>query len=466
MAARVVPLELLPLTGPATVLRALGAFGGRSGLALLDSAAGEPRRWSVLGFDPLAGAGPLPRDLGGLEEYCGQLQAAAGDSVPGPFAGGFIGALSYDLGVAGEEQSLPADAWQTPPVVGGLYTDFCVLDQEHGQAWLALGDTPGDGRASVDQRERELLECWQAAQERDAGECVPAGSLVRHTSSADHQARVEALRAAIGRGDCYQANLAHRFTRALEGAPLDLYQHLRQINPAPYMAYLAWDEEAQPAGAAPVGALLSASPELLLECQGGRLRTRPIKGTAARAATPEADRLAAEGLLASAKDRAELAMIVDLERNDLGRVSEHGSVSVHGFPSLRTYATVHHLEADVRGRLAPGRSVFDALAAVFPGGSITGAPKLAAMDQIARLEGQGRGFFTGSAGFVDVRGEALWNILIRTLVWRPGQVSYHVGGGITYSSEALAEDEETLHKGRALARALEGSQREVAHPAE
>lgn len=458
--------RVLPLAGPSSVLRALDAFGARPGLALLDSAAGEPRRWSVLGFDPLQGAGELPAKLAGLEAYCGQLQAAPGDVVPGPFAGGFIGALAYDLGVAGEGQRLPADPWRTPPVVGGLYTDFCVLDQEHGLAWLVLGDEPGDGRADSNSREDELLACWGAASLRQAQDCAPAGPLVRHTSSAEHQARVESLRAAIGRGDCYQANLAHRFTRELKGQPLDLYQQLREVNPAPYMAYLAWDGQGRPAKGAAAGALLSASPELLLECRSDRLRTRPIKGTSARAADPAADLRAAQELLASAKDRAELAMIVDLERNDLGRVAQPGSVAAHGFPSLRSYATVHHLEADVHARLAPGRSVFDALAAVFPGGSITGAPKLAAMTQIARLEGHGRGFFTGSAGFVDVRGEALWNILIRTLIWRPGQVSYHVGGGITFSSEAAAEDQETLHKGQALARALEGDGRELAQPAE
>ena len=181
---------------------------------------------------------------------------------------------------------------------------------------------------------------------------------------------------------------------------------------------------------------------------------------------PLQDRLRSQELLASEKDRAELAMIVDLVRNDLGRVARPGGVRVEGFPSLETYASVHHLVADVSAELSEGHDAWDALAALFPGGSITGAPKLASMRTIADLEGEGRGFFTGSLGFLDLRGHGCWNILIRTLVWRPipaptggtadGEVSFHVGGGITWSSEARAEELETRLKGAALAAALAG----------
>lgn len=451
--------RVIRLRGAADMGRALGAFGDLPGLAVLDSASGEPARYSWLAFEPLDPKGAAPRDLAQLGALLGSLAQAPGDRVPGPFGGGFVGALSYDLGVRGEDQALPVDPWSAPPVVGGLYTDFCVLDHGEDAAWLVLGVEPGDGRAPVGQREERLRAAWDRAETRTPGPVEPAGPLVRHTPSAEHQARIESVRAAIGRGDCYQANLAHRFTRAVHGAPLDLYQRLRGINPAPYMAYLGWDADgwARAGGSAgePAGALLSAAPELLLECDGQALRTRPIKGTAARGHDEEQDFFAAEALLASAKDRAELAMIVDLERNDLGRVCRPGSVRAIGFPTLRSYATVHHLEADVVGELAEGLTALDALGALFPGGSITGAPKLASMELIADLEGHGRGFFTGSAGFLDARGHALWNILIRTLIWRPGEVSFSVGGGITYSSEAGAEDRETLHKGSALARALE-----------
>ncbi len=171
----------------------------------------------------------------------------------------------------------------------------------------------------------------------------------------------------------------------------------------------------------------------------------------------------ARELLANPKELAELAMIVDLERNDLGRVSRAGSVRVEAFPHLESYASVHHLAADVVARVRPETDAVDLLAALFPGGSITGAPKLAAMDAIAELEGEGRGFFTGSLGFVDLRGRACFNILIRTLVWRPdspgsprGEISFHVGSGITWSSDPRAEDAETLAKGEGLALAIAG----------
>ena len=199
-----------------------------------------------------------------------------------------------------------------------------------------------------------------------------------------------------------------------------------------------------------------------MECGKSVARTRPIKGTAPRGADPFEDRRRKQELLASEKDRAELAMIVDLVRNDLGRVARTGGVRVDGFPSLETYASVHHLVADVSAELAAGQDAGDALAAIFPGGSITGAPKLASMRTITDLEGEGRGFFTGSLGFLDLRGHGCWNILIRTLVWQPlegegdGEVSFHVGGGITWSSEARSEELETRLKGAALAAALAG----------
>jgi para-aminobenzoate synthetase component 1 len=397
-----------------------------------------------------------------VRELVRELGAVPGDPVPGPFQGGFLGALGYDLGVSGEQQSLPTDPWTSPPVVGGLYTDFVCLDHESDRAWLVLGEDPGDGRPLVATRRAALLDELERAAPPDVlGDGASGvGPLVRHVPPTTHCERVEEIRRRIALGDLYQANLAHRFTRETRGHPLDLYLRLRGVESAPYMGYLAWGPEA----GRPAGALLSASPELLLECGGGVARTRPIKGTAPRGANPVEDGQRKRELLASEKDRAELAMIVDLVRNDLGRVARPGGVRVDGFPSLETYASVHHLVADVSAELARGLDAGDALAALFPGGSITGAPKLASMRTIADLEGEGRGFFTGSLGFLDLRGHGSWNILIRTLVWRPagggegeaGEVSFHAGGGITWSSEAGAEELETRLKGAALAAALAG----------
>ena len=453
--------------GPEEWLR---AWGDLPGFALLDSgvarllavapeARADPRaRWSLAGLGALADH-PAPARLADLRAFLARLEPGHG-GVPGPFQGGFLGALSYDLGVVDEELDLPRDPWRTPPIAGGLVTDFAVHDHPSGWSWLVLDAAAGDGRAPLDQRRAELLE--RLAHPPAEGRARGVGELVREVPSALHRARVEAVREEIGRGEVYQANVAHALRRATEGHPRDLYRRLRRANPGAYLGYLAWGGDAS----APQGALLSASPELLLECVGNRARTMPIKGTAARGRDEEEDARARAALLASAKDRAELAMIVDLERNDLGRVARPGGVTVHGFPTLETYRGVHHLVAEVRAELAPGRTGLDALLALFPGGSITGAPKLRSMELIAELEGEGRGFFSGALGFLDRRGDARFNILIRTLVWRaraggagtPGEVRLHVGGGITWGSRAEDEERETLDKARTLVAALEDAE--------
>ena len=426
----------------------LPRFADARGLCLLEGAGVPPGRFGWLGFDPLEGLA-TPRSLDELESLMAELPLPPA-SVPGPFAGGFIGALSYDLGPRGEGLALPRDPWQLPLLAGGFYTDFLVRDEASGECWLVLGDAARE----VGVRARLDGPAPQLARPQ------PVGPLVRHTPRAEHMARVERLRADIAAGEYYQANLAQRFTRAVEGAPVEWFARLARVNPAPYMAYLDFG----------AGAILSASPEMLLEVEGRRACSRPIKGTAPRAQDERLDQALGQALLASEKDRAELAMIVDLVRNDLGRVARPGGVRVDGsFPRLESYAGVHHLMADVVADLADGRSALAALAALFPGGSISGAPKLASMAAIAREEHEGRGFYTGTLGFLDLRGNAAWNILIRTLVWRPrpgprnaGEFSFHVGGGVTWSSDADAEERETLLKAARLIETLEG-ERAQAH---
>lgn len=447
--------EVHPLSTRPDFARLLRVLRDRRGLCALDSAAGWPRRYSWIAFDPpvsLSDPDAGFPELAALREEARRLPTT---SVPGPFAGGFLGALAFDLGVAGEAQTLPAEPWGMPRLVGGLYTDFFVFDHRADRVWLVLGAHRGR-----DRRE-SLLRCVDEALETPLSppRFGAVGELHRRVAGEEHVARIERARRLIGAGEIYQANLAHSFEQATVGDPLELYLRLRVTNPAPYMAYLRFEG----------GALLSASPELLLEVDGRVARTRPIKGTIRRDPDPAEDRRLADALQASEKDRAELAMIVDLERNDIGRVARPGSVVVEDFPTLRSYAGVHHLTADIVGELAEGRDAFDALLSLFPGGSVTGAPKLRAMDVIAKLEGEGRGFFTGSVGFLDSRGNALFNILIRTLVWRPepasgigaGRVRYHVGGGITWGSDPEAEDQETLVKGAKLAETLNGHARRL-----
>ncbi len=432
------------------VPRVLACLQARERLAVLDSAAGRPCRFSLIAFDPLD---HLPTDFSALSELRGfvaRLVADAGQPVPGPFQGGFLGALAYDLGAQGERPvAAPPEPWGFPLCVGGLYTDFVVRDEQLGASWLVLGEEPGDGRPPVEERRAALLEVLSSEPPRAPFE---SGPLSRHVSAEEHRRRIEAVRAHIAAGDVYQVNLAHRFSAAGRGPPHELYLRLRTVNPAPYMGLLAWED----------GALLSASPELLLEFDGREARTRPIKGTRPRDADPGRDRALCAELEHSEKDRAELTMIVDLERNDLGRVALPGGVRVEGLFTLQSYASVHHLMADVVARPRQGVEALDILSAIFPGGSVSGAPKLRSMDLIARLEGEGRGFFCGALGFLDTRGQCAFNLLIRTVLWRPrrdlgqacGEVSFRVGGGITWSSDAASEERETLDKAAGLAAAL------------
>ncbi len=462
MSARFVFRPQIFELGDVEPARALGALRDHDRLFLLDSARGSPRRFSLLAFDPLPAHVAGAPSIAAVRELLEQLtlDPASGDrsaAVPGPFHGGLLGALAYDLGAAGEKPvHVAPEPWGFPLFVGGLYTDFLVRDEALGRAWLVLGDAPGDGRPSLDQRRSRIRD--ELASEVRPTETV-ASRLQRCVSAAEHRARVERCRERIAEGDLYQANLAHRFVCSARGAPVDWYERLRSANPAPYMAFAQWPASSS---ASVAGALLSASPELLLEFDGQLARTRPIKGTAPRHSDPREDARAAERLLGSAKDLAELAMIVDLERNDLAKVCEPRGVWVEGFPRLESYARVHHLMADVVGKPRAGVGAFDLLEALFPGGSITGAPKLRSMEILAELEGEGRGFFCGSAGFVDLRGRALWNILIRTLLWREvergegrgGELSFRVGGGVTWSSDPAAEERETLDKARGLLDAL------------
>ena len=267
----------------------------------------------------------------------------------------------------------------------------------------------------------------------------------------EYEAAVERALAYIRAGDVYQVNLSQRFLAECHADPFDVYLFLRAQSPAPFAAYLR----------GPDFAVLSSSPERFLRYQPQErsIETRPIKGTRPRGACPESDCALAQELLASEKDRAENLMIVDLERNDLGRVAQVGSVRVAGLWELETYATVHHLTSTVQARLRTDRDAVDLLRATFPGGSITGAPKIRAMEIIDELETVARGVYTGAIGYIGFNGSMDLSIAIRTMVIKDGEASFHVGSGIVADSDPGLEYEETLHKGAALARVLLGEGR-------
>jgi para-aminobenzoate synthetase component I len=263
-------------------------------------------------------------------------------------------------------------------------------------------------------------------------------SAQRSLSSNEFAGGVAAIRDGIARGDVYQVNLSHRTRLAARVEPFALARGLFARNPVPYAVTLAADD----------WAVVSNSPELFLDVdlRAGRAVTKPIKGTAARGTTAESDAEARARLLASAKDRAENVMITDLLRNDLGRVAVPGGVATTALAALRTFEHLHHLESTVEARLKTGTRLSDVLRATLPGGSITGAPKRAALGFIRRLEPVARGAYSGAAGFVRGDGRAVFNVSIRTAIARRDTVDYHAGGGIVWDSDAEAEWAETQTK--------------------
>ena len=273
-------------------------------------------------------------------------------------------------------------------------------------------------------------------------------ALESNLTRADYERGVRRILDYIAAGDVYQVNFSQRFRARTAAEPALLYHALRRANPAPFAAYLDCG----------MGQVLSSSPERFLQIRGRSIQTRPIKGTRPRTGNEQADQKAARDLMMSAKDQAELLMITDLVRNDLGRVCEFGSVHVPELVTLERYATVLHLVSTVEGRLAGGVTAVDAIRACFPGGSITGAPKIRAMEIIDELEPGARGVYTGAIGYLGFNGVADFNIAIRTMVYQDGNVFFHAGGGIVADSEPALEYEETLHKARGMARALAGAE--------
>ncbi|MFG1665898.1 anthranilate synthase component I family protein [Streptomyces sp. Y7] len=264
--------------------------------------------------------------------------------------------------------------------------------------------------------------------------------------------RVERARAHITAGDAFQIVLSRRLSRPLAAPPLDLYRHLRATNPSPYMYHLSLGEGRH---------IIGASPELLVKADGEQVQTRPLAGTRPRHPDPGTDLELEHELLADEKERAEHVMLVDLGRNDLGRVTEPGTVRVEQLMRIERFSHVMHLSSTVSGRLAPGRTSLDALRAAFPAGTLSGAPKIRAMEIIAELEPQQRGVYGGAVGFAGHDGLADFAIALRTVVVAGGQVHVQAGAGIVADSDAAAEYRETLHKSRAMITAVRRAEAEA-----
>ncbi len=463
-----VRLERRPDLDRLTPIDVAEAFRDWPGLALLESARpGRRSRWTFLTADPAAvletatrGSDPFAgsrRLLGRLDP--GRIDVADAGTAP-PFLGGLVGFLGYDLGHALERLPTIAPDDQGLPLLRLALHDWTIAwDRRDGRAWLAGRALDGD-RSRLEHR---LADVRQRLDRRLAGTPTAAergdGLIFRSSlDQASYEAGVDAIRAAIARGDVYQANLTRRLETSFRGDPWPLYRALRTGDPSLFAGYLDLGIGAGDAtGPGGARAIVSASPEPFLAVdRDGRLASDPIKGTRPRGRTPEEDRALARELLASVKDRAENVMIVDVLRNDLGRVCQPGTVRVPRLCRLERTAAVQHLVSTVTGQLAAGRDAFDLLAASFPGGSITGAPKIRSMEILEELEPVRRGPYTGAALWLGPDGALGSSILIRTFVADGRRLSLSVGGGITWRSDPAEEWDETVAKAAGPLRAIGG----------
>ncbi|MDT8896602.1 aminodeoxychorismate synthase component I [Halomonas sp. I1] len=443
------PLEITPLPYRTSPLEIFAVLRHRPGAVLLDS--GRPEapggRYDILSSDPLDTFETERRNpaIPGERTASFKAQKALLERLPHevpdsdlPFLGGLIGYWSYDLGYRLEP--IPGQATAVanlPDSRVGLYDWAIIQDHQRCEAWLV---------ANAARRDQVMTWLNTPSPATDAFHLT--GPFQPEQSRDDYLARFEAVQHYIRAGDCYQINLAQRFSAPYSGDLWHAYRRLRRATPTPFAGFIAWGNQG----------ILSLSPERFLHCADGHVETRPIKGTRPRGRTETEDQTLAKALTGSVKDRAENVMIVDLLRNDLGRVCRPGSVRVPQLCTLESYANVHHLVSVVIGELDEGCSPLELLAAAFPGGSITGAPKVRAMQIIDELEPSARSAYCGSLGYVDVRGRMDTSIAIRTAVADEGRLHLWGGGGLVADSRGDEEYTETLDKIRHLMQALATSE--------
>jgi len=355
-----------------------------------------------------------------------------------PFAGGALGYFSYDLGRRIEKlPTLAEDDEKLPLMAVGIYDWVLLVDHQEQQSWLL-----GQGRdPRTRERWDEHVRMFSEAAENTSQQKFNLTATIE--SDTDQQQYAEAyhkVKRYIREGDCYQVNLAQRFSAPCEGDPWSAYQNLRKINPAPFAAYLNY----------PFVQVLSCSPERFLKLKNNFVETQPIKGTKPRSQHPMHDQAISEWLFESEKDRAENVMIVDLLRNDLSKSCALGSVKVPKLFEVQGFATVHHLVSTITGRLVEDHDALHLLQGCFPGGSITGAPKVRAMEIIEELERHRRGIYCGAIGYIGFDGNMDSNIAIRTLTHQSGQLRFWAGGGIVHDSTLEGEYQESFDKVEAM----------------
>ncbi|AGZ34471.1 aminodeoxychorismate synthase, component I [Pseudomonas sp. SWI6] len=420
------------------------------GAILLDSArpGAERGRFDLISAWPMQHLQAHPDETG--RAFLQRLRAGLArlgraelpEGVELPFAGGLIGYLSYDFGRRLEH--LPAKARDDlglPDAQLGLYAWALVTDHQLGTSQLVLHPSLAPG-----ERDR-LMDLFQAPAGIEHPEFKLLAPMAGDLTPVQYKAAFDQVQQYIQAGDCYQINLTQRFRAPCQGDPWRAYQALRKACPTPFSGFQQLADGS---------ALLSFSPERFIRVSQGLVETRPIKGTRPRSADPAEDLRNAEELRHSPKDRSENLMIVDLLRNDLGRTCQIGSVNVPELFSLESYPNVHHLVSSITGRLADDKDALDLIGDSFPGGSITGAPKIRAMQIIDELEPTRRALYCGSLLYVDVRGEMDSSIAIRSLLIKDGQACCWGGGAVVADSNWQSEYEESIAKVRVLMQTLQG----------
>ncbi|WP_028400951.1 anthranilate synthase component I [Ectobacillus panaciterrae] len=426
--------------------------GGRYSIAGLDSTAvlrGKEDELRIQENEQELVLKGNPLDL--MKHYMEERHAEHNDVYP-PFQGGAVGYFSYDcIRYIEKLDTLSKDDLELPDVFFMVFDEVFVFDQEEKELWFIIQHEGDEEKAMTRLEEMKVL--WMK-------EVPPVYVPPQDISSAESSVSfteegfvdaVERIQEYITAGDVFQVNLSVRQSQPLRSHPIEVYTKLREINPSPYMGYLELSDFQ----------IVSGSPELLIKKKGNEVSTRPIAGTRSRGKDEAEDEALAKELIENEKERAEHVMLVDLERNDLGRVCRYGTVEVNEFMAIEKYSHVMHIVSNVKGELEEGKDAFDIVKAVFPGGTITGAPKIRTMEIIEELEPVRRGIYTGSIGWIGFSGEMELNIVIRTLLAKNGQAHVQAGAGIVIDSNPKNEYKESLKKAIALWRAKESSEETV-----
>ena len=379
-----------------------------------------------------------------LENWLKPLKTERQEELP-DFQGGVIGFLSYDY--ARKIERLPSigmDDLDTPELYFFYLDEWVVFDHQENELWTMI--LSAEKNSSANEQLDEWTSLWKDAlsgkiNRMNFPEGVMDPSDIRVSMDEEQFSHaVNRIQEYISQGDVFQVNLSVRQSQELKADPFSVYKALRELNPSPYMSYIH----------APEFQIVSGSPELLVKKQGMEVSTRPIAGTRSRGVNPEEDERLALELIDNEKERAEHVMLVDLERNDLGRVCQYGTVEVNEFMVIEKYSHVMHIVSNVRGTLDKHKSGADLIRSVFPGGTITGAPKVRTMEIIEELEPVRRGIYTGSIGWIGVNGDMELNIVIRTMLVKEGEAYIQAGAGVVIDSNPLYEYKESLKKAKAL----------------